>query len=252
MKPPIDQTEQFRALHQTSTPLFLQNIWDAGSASAVEKNGATAIATSSWAIAESRGYRDGQNLLRCEMLKTITEIRNATHLPLTCDIEAGYGDSPEEVACFLKELLPIGIDGINIEDQRIGETVLYGIEDQYERLKAVRFSAEALGIDLYINARTDVFFMEQQGQPDDSKLEQVIERAKAYAEAGSDCLFVPNLVDLTMIEHLCQSSPLPINIMLPPDGPLVADLAKVGVKRISTGPFSYLASLDALIKASPK
>ncbi len=241
-----DKLNNFKELHNSQNPLILNNIWDAGSAKAVQASGVKAIGTSSWAVAESHGYTDGQKMPIPYVLKAFQEISSAVSIPLTCDIEAGYGHTPDEITPIIIELLQLGVVGINVEDQIINTGKLYDITEQTRRLAAVRKMSNENGVGLFINARTDVFFIENDTRHISEKMKNVLERANAYADVGCDCIFVPNLIDIEAIKTLCDKAPIPVNIMQTPNGPTVADLTQCGVSRISRGPFPYMHVIQQL------
>ena len=220
------QARAFRALHHGSTPLVLPNAWDAGSAKAIQAAGAAAIATTSAGVSWSLGVEDGGGLSRPDALDALRRIVAAITVPLTADIEAGYGETPAEVASTVAEVVDIGAVGINLEDSVNGS--LLEATAQAARIAAAREAAVAAGLDLCINARTDTYlFGDGSG---------TLERAKLYAEAGADVLFVPGVTDPPTIQQLVARSPLPLNIMVGPGAPSVPELTALGVARISLGP----------------
>jgi 2-methylisocitrate lyase-like PEP mutase family enzyme len=229
-KAQVANAEKLRRLH-TDGVLILPNAWDAGSATVIERAGAQAIATTSGGIAWSLGRSDGQHLTRAVMIKRVREIVAAVSVPVTADIEGGYGPRPEDVALTVTQVIAAGAVGVNIEDSRAPGGPLFDPADQAARIRAVRAAAAAAG--LFINARTDVF-LAAVGAPQD-RLDDVLARATAYAEAGADGLFVPGLVDLPTIAKLTAASPLPVNVMAGPGAPPVAELAAAGVRRVSVG-----------------
>ncbi|TCN40516.1 2-methylisocitrate lyase-like PEP mutase family enzyme [Kribbella orskensis] len=225
----IDQKAQaraFRALHHGSAPLVLPNAWDAGSAKAIEAAGARAIATTSAGVSWALGVEDGGGLSRADALDALRRIVAVVSVPVTADIEAGYGATPADVASTVAEVIEIGIVGINLEDSSNGS--LLEATAQAERIAAAREAAVAAGLDLCINARTDTYlFGDGTG---------TLQRAKLYAEAGADVLFIPGVTDPPTIQELVAGSPLPLNIMVGPGAPTVGDLTSLGVARISLGP----------------
>ncbi|WP_405069372.1 isocitrate lyase/phosphoenolpyruvate mutase family protein [Kribbella sp. NBC_01510] len=216
-----DLARRLRTLH-TQPPLVLPNAWDAGSARAIEAAGAAAIATTSAGVSWAAGVEDAGGLNRTTAIAALRAICAAVSVPVSADIEAGY----EDVAATVAAVLEAGAVGINLEDSTGG-----GLDDpavHAARIAAARAAAVAAGIDLVINARTDTYlFGDGSGTAD---------RAKAYAEAGADVLFVPGVVDPSTIEQLVKESPLPLNVMVGPGAPTVAELTALGVTRISVGP----------------
>ena len=225
--------EKLRALHATGL-LILPNAWDAGSAAVIALAGAQAIATTSGGIAWSLGRRDGQRLTRAEMVERIREIVAAVTIPVTADIEGGYGPGPEDVALTLEAVIAAGAVGVNIEDSRAPGGPLFDTAEQAARIHAARAAAASAGLPgLFINARTDVFLYRI--GVSEARLDDVLARSCAYAQAGADSLFAPGLTDLRVITELAGSSPLPVNVMAGPGAPLVAELAAAGVRRVSIG-----------------
>lgn len=223
-----------RELHAEGT-LVLPNAWDAGSAVLVADAGAAAIATTSAGVAWSLGRRDGEQLPRAELVAALARIASVVDVPLTADIEAGYGATPEDVAETVTAVLRAGAVGINIEDAPAGESGLYAAEVAVERVRAARAAAVAFGVpDFVINARTDVY-MRQIGEPG-TRPDEVLRRARAYADAGADCLFVPGLANLAVLESVVARSPLPISVFTGPGGATVDQLRALGVRRVSVGP----------------
>jgi 2-methylisocitrate lyase-like PEP mutase family enzyme len=225
---PIDrklQARAFQALHR-QPPLVLPNAWDAGSAKAIETAGAKAIATTSAGISWAAGVADAGGLTRSAALDALRRIVAAVSVPVTADIESGYGGSPADVASTVAEVIEIGAVGINLEDSAGGALVDPAV--QAERIAAAREVAVAAGIDLCINARIDTYFF---GDP-----AQTVKRAAIYTEAGADVLFVPGLLDPAVIRELVGGISLPLNLMVGPGAPTVAELVELGVVRISVGP----------------
>jgi methylisocitrate lyase len=248
-----DQTykaEQFRGLHIPGKPLVLFNIWDAGSAKAVASAGAKAIATSSWSVANANGFSDGENVPLVLALDNLRRIVSATNLPVTIDLESGYGDTPEAVNETIRLAIEAGAIGCNLEDSFPVNGKLREKVEQADRIRRARQTADAADIRFFINARTDVFFQRAGEQDNDAMVVEVIERARAYAEAGADGLFTPGLADVALIARLAQASPLPLNIMVGDATPPVRSLAEHGVARVSYGPGPYIMAMKALEEAA--
>ena len=246
---PTEKAEQFAALHVAGNPLILYNIWDAGSAGAVAKAGVNAVATGSWSVAAAQGFADGEALPLEALLVTVSQIAGAIgDLPLSVDFEGGYADEPERIADNVSRLIRAGAIGINFEDRRVRGKGLFDIEAQQARIRAIRGAAEAEGLPFFINARTDLFF--QGPEVEAPSLSEVLERANAYQEAGANGFFVPGLADAERIGNLCQSSPLPVNIMQSGKGPSNSELSALGVSRISYGPGPYRDAMNALTEAA--
>jgi 2-methylisocitrate lyase-like PEP mutase family enzyme len=244
-----DQTrkaEHFRALHIPGKPLLLFNIWDAGSAKAVAAAGAKAIATSSWSVANTNGFSDGEQMPLALAIENLRGIVGVTDLPVTIDLESGYGDTPQVAAETIGLAIEAGAVGCNLEDSFPANGKLRETVNQCERIRSARRAADAAGIRFFINARTDVFFQRPPTEHGNALLEDAIERAHAYAEAGADGIFVPGLVDAKLIAHFAQSSPLPVNIMVGDGTSPLQVLAEHGVARVSYGPSPYLTAMKAL------
>lgn len=241
----VQKALAFKALHIKGTPLVLWNIWDAGSAKAVAQAGANAIATGSWSVAAAQGYADGEALPMAAALHSARQIVGAVDLPVSIDFEGGYAVEADEVARNVAALLATGAVGLNFEDQIVGGEGLHELGVQTSRIKALRATAEAVGVPLFINARTDVFL--KAGSKDHADhMEEALERAAAYAIAGADGFFAPGLTDLGLIHRLAQEQGLPLNVMRGPGGPKIADLAQSGVARVSHGPNPFRAAMATL------
>jgi 2-methylisocitrate lyase-like PEP mutase family enzyme len=240
------KAEAFRALHRQPEPLILFNTWDVGSTRAVSKSGATAIATSSWSIAASQGFGDGEKLSRELLLGVVSQIVASTELPVTVDLESGYGKDADAVAQTIRLSIEAGVIGCNLEDSDPASGKLRPVDEVIERIKAARRAADDACPGYFINVRTDVFFQKPAAEHDDAMARDVIERAKRYADAGADGLFVPGLTDISLIRDIASASPLPLNIMRTSADLAISDLAHAGVARISHGPYPYLVAIGAL------
>ncbi|WIE78131.1 isocitrate lyase/phosphoenolpyruvate mutase family protein [Curtobacterium sp. MCSS17_016] len=218
----------FHGLHDhRSRPLVLVNVWDAASARIVEDAGATAIATTSAGVAWSLGRPDGNTLTRAEAMDAVARIAASVSVPVTVDIESGYADDAEGVARTVDAVLEAGAVGINIEDGRLHPDALA------DRIGAARRAAERAGVRLFVNARTDVHLA---GLVDPERLlAETLERARRYRGAGADGVFVPGVRDVETIRALVESIDGPVNVMAGPGSPTVAELARLGVARISLG-----------------
>ncbi|RSM98731.1 3-methyl-2-oxobutanoate hydroxymethyltransferase [Nonomuraea sp. WAC 01424] len=228
-----EKARLFRSLSADSV-LVLPNAWDAASAAVIAAAGATAIATTSGGVSWSLGRGDGQHLDRDEMTRAARRIVNAVDLPVTVDVEGGYGPTPEDVAATVRAVAEAGAVGVNLEDSRAVGGPLFDLAEQSARLRAARDAAAAAGLpELFVNARTDVYLFAI--GPSEARLDEVLARTAAYAEAGADGIFVPGLLDLDTLSALCAGSPLPVNAMAVAGGPTVPELARAGVRRISLG-----------------
>jgi 2-methylisocitrate lyase-like PEP mutase family enzyme len=235
-----NKIETFAALHVAGNPLILYNIWDAGSAAAVARAGAKAIATGSWGVAGAHGMGDGEKLPLETALATLVEIVAVTDLPVSIDMEAGYSVDPAGVAASVQRAADAGAAGINIEDKDPATRTLFSVAEASARIAAAAASG------LFINARADLFILTPPADHDAALVDQVIERAKAYAGAGARGLFAPFLKEAALIERLCKRSPLPVNILMGPGCPDHKALAQLGVARISHGHGPWAAAMDWL------
>lgn len=242
---PNNKLEQFRALHVRGNPLILFNIWDAGSAKAVTKAGAKAIATGSWSVANASGYEDGERLPIALAIENLRRIARATDLPVTIDLESGYGDTPEAVGDTIRQAIAAGAVGCNLEDSFPADGTLRDMADQVERIRAARRAADAVG-GFFLNVRTDIFLQPPRYEHNEERLADAIERGRAYADAGGDGLFAPGLVNIDFIAQLAEASRLPLNIMMSDATPPVRVLAQNGVARVSHGPGPYRLVMKAL------
>lgn len=238
---------RFAALHVPGDPVALFNVWDVGSALAVAKAGAKAIATGSASVAMANGFGDGENLPMEFALGNARRIAARVDLPVTVDFEGAYSNDPAQVAHNFAELADTGVVGCNFEDQRVGGDGLHPIALQAERIAAAR---GAVGADFFINVRTDLFLKAPQETHDEAMLNEAVERVRAYADAGASGFFVPMLGDLEMLSRLCAVSPVPVNFMTYPGCPSNADVAATGVARISHGPFPHMALMGQLEEAA--
>lgn len=237
------QFQRFAALHVRGNPLVLVNVWDAGSAGAVAKAGARAIATGSASVAMANGFGDGEQVPIDFALANAKRIVEAVELPVTVDFEGAYSDDPAEGGRNIARLQATGAIGCNFEDQMVGGEGLHPIPVQAERIATAR---QAVGPDFFINVRTDLFLKAPQVTHDEAMLDEAIKRVRAYAEAGASGFFVPMLGDLALLRRLCSTSPIPVNFMTYPGCPANADVAATGVARISHGPFPHVALMARL------
>ncbi len=243
------QAAHLRALH-ARRPLILPNAWDAASARVIELAGAEVIATTSAGVSWSHGRGDGQKMRRVEMIAAVQRIVEAVRIPVTADVEGGYGSgAPEDVAETVRMVIGAGAVGINLEDSPgRGDEPLLASEIHAERIRAARSAARTAGGDLVINARTDVYLL-QVGKPE-NRFEMVVERANLYRTAGADCLFVPGVIDLDTIAALVRAIHGPVNIMVVPGAPSASALGGVGVARVSTGSALTVAALALTQRAA--
>ncbi|CRK59505.1 Probable carboxyvinyl-carboxyphosphonate phosphorylmutase [Alloactinosynnema sp. L-07] len=229
-----DHASRFHELHTSGTVLALANAWDVASACVTVAAGAKAVATTSAGVAWSLGAADGDSLDRARAIDLIARVCAAVDVPVTADIETGFGATPEDVAQTVREVIAAGAVGVNIEDSFASdEGPLRAVAAQSERLAAARAAADQTGISLFINARTDTFL--RSAGSDETRVALTVERAQAYLAAGASGIFVPGARDLTTIKTLVAEIAAPVNIMVGPGFPTVPELAGVGVARASLG-----------------
>ncbi|HEV7220396.1 MAG: isocitrate lyase/phosphoenolpyruvate mutase family protein [Terriglobales bacterium] len=235
----------FRRMHRGGSILLLPNIWDVASARIVEEAGFEAIASSSAGVAFSLGYPDGQRISRAEMLAAVARIARAVKVPVTADVEAAYGDRPEDAARTASEVIAAGAVGMNIEDGTDDSSQpLIDLALAVEKIRAVREAALRAGISIVVNARTDVYLAEV-GAPE-GRYDETVRRLAAYRDAGADCLFAPGVRDVSTIERLVEDLKWPVNILAGPGFPSVPELHKLGVARVSLGSGPMRATLGLL------
>lgn len=243
-----DRAARFRQLHEMR-PLILPNAWDAASARVIELAGAQAIATTSAGVSWTQGRGDGQKLRREEMIRVIRTIVQAVEVPVTADIEGGYGTgSVQDVAETVRAVVEAGAVGINLEDSPGDGEPLLAPEVHAGRIRAAREAAQAAGGDLVINARTDVYLF-QVGAPE-TRFDEAVRRSNLYRAAGADCLFVPGVIDAETIASLVRAIDGPVNIMAMPGAPTMPQLGQLGVARASLGPSLAQAALATTQKAA--
>ena len=237
------QAERFRALHTGPRLLVLPNAWDAISARLIEEAGFPAIATSSAGVAWSLGYADGERISRGEMLAVVRRIVLGVRIPVTADVEAGYGATPEAAAETARGVIAAGAIGLNLEDAP-DEGRLLDLTLQVERVRAVREAGAAARVPLVVNARTDAFEMKQWSPAE--RFTAAVRRANAYRAAGADCLFVPHVSDAGTIERLAREIAGPLNVIAGPPAPPLGELEALGVRRASLGPRIVQATLGLI------
>ncbi|MEV6694195.1 isocitrate lyase/phosphoenolpyruvate mutase family protein [Micromonospora sp. NPDC051196] len=234
---PAVRAAALRALHRPGDPLVLPNVWDAGSARAVVEAGFGAVATASAAVSQSLGYADGEGTPVGEMLAAVARITRAVGVPVTADLERGYRLPPAEL---VERLLDAGAVGLNLEDSAPHDGSMVDPQAQAELLAGVRAAADAAGVPIVINARTDVF-LRAYGDPAE-RLDEAIRRAQLYRAAGADCVYPIVLADPAELRTFIEAVPGPVNVLARPAAPAPAELAALGVARISYGPGLYAAT----------
>lgn len=244
------RADAFRRLHVPGDPLVIFNAWDAGSARAIAKAGARAIGTGSWSVAAAHGYADGEKLPLDLAIANLERIVAAVDLPVTIDLEAGYGLAPEDVAHSVTQAVRAGAVGINLEDGLADERGIRDIDDMVASIRAARAAAERVAVPLFINARTDFFLQADPSSHDARLVAATSERAAAYAAAGASGLFVPCITQAGHIRDVCAATALPVNVMMMPSLPPRSELARLGVARISHGPGPYRAAMAFVEQAA--
>jgi 2-methylisocitrate lyase-like PEP mutase family enzyme len=234
----LEKAKALRAMHRGEI-LVLPNAWDVASARVIQQAGFGAIATTSAGIAFTMGYPDGQRISREEMLAVVSRIATAVEIPVTADVEAGYGIAPEDAARTARDVLAAGAVGMNLEDATGDpKDPLFELGLQIERVRAVR------ELPIVLNARTDVYLLEA-GLPE-KRYDEAIRRLAAFRDAGADCVFVPGLRDAATIGRLVKDLQCPVNILAGPGSPSVPELQKLGVARVSLGSSVMRATLGLL------
>jgi 2-methylisocitrate lyase-like PEP mutase family enzyme len=228
------KAEALRKLHSGPRMLVLPNAWDVASARVMEELGYPAIATTSAGVAFSLGYPDGQRISRDEMLEVVARIARAVRVPVTADMEAGYGTTTKDMAETAKAIVAAGAVGLNLEDVT-GDTESSQVDTslQVEKIRAIRETSASAGVPLVINARTDAYLMPI--GPEATRFERTVERLRAYRGAGADCVFAPGVKERELIEKLVKAVAAPLNVLVTPGCPSILELEKLGVARASVG-----------------
>jgi 2-methylisocitrate lyase-like PEP mutase family enzyme len=228
------KAEQLRKLHTGPRILVLPNAWDVASARVLEELGYPAIATTSAGVAFALGYPDGQRISRDEMLDMVARIAHAVRVPVTADMEAGYGTTPEDMEETAKAVVAAGAVGMNFEDVTgSDESSHVDTALQVEKIRTIRKVSSPLGVPLVVNARTDIYLMPI--GPKETRFERSVERLRKYREAGADCVFAPGVHDAETIAKLVKAVQAPLNILLTTGSPSIKELERMGVARASTG-----------------
>ena len=241
----MSKFKTFAALHVPGDPVVLYNIWDVGSALAVVAAGAKALATGSHPVGDAQGFGDAHQVPIDYALDNATRIVAAVELPVSVDFEGAYSADPDDGAANVARLKATGAVGCNFEDQVVGGEGLHPLELQIRRIAAIR---QAVGDDFFLNARTDLLIKAK--AIDDAVIGAVIERGKAFADAGASGFFVPRISDSRHIERVVREVPLPLNAIAFPGAPPKAEWAAAGVARISHGPFPHKALMARLTEAA--
>lgn len=232
-------------MHTGTSAVLLPNVWDVASAGIIEEAGYQAIATTSAGIAFAQGFPDGQKIPGDQMITAIAHIASAVRVPVTADVEAGYGQRPDDAARTARGVIESGAVGMNFEDATgDGDHPLTELTLQLERIQAIRETADELRVPIVLNARTDVYLL-QIGEPS-RRYDEAVRRLSAFRDAGADCVFVPGVRDAETIGRIVADLKCPVNILGVPGSPPVPELVKLGVKRISLGSGPMRSSLGLL------
>lgn len=228
--------ERFRNLHQSSELFLLPNAWNAKSAKVIEEQQFPAVATSSAAVAESLGYTDGEGMPFSDYLFVIRRILSAIDIPLSVDMEMGFGHTPEEIYLNFMLLAELGVVGVNLEDSVMikGQRSLGDAEAFTRRLQFLKSALRSEGLDLFINVRCDTYLLDVP-----QKEAETQRRIKIYEQAGADGLFLPCISKVEDIASAVEATSLPVNVMSLPALPSLDVLAELGVRRVSMGPFLF-------------
>ena len=241
-----ERAEAFRRRHREGGILVLPNAWDVVTARVIERAGFDAIATSSAGVAWALGYADGERISRGEMLAVVRRIASSVRVPVTADMEAGYGATPEAAAETARGVISAGAIGLNLEDGT-NDGRLLDIHLHQDRIRAMREAGAAAGVPLVINARTDAF--EISNWTPAERLTVAVRRGNAYRAAGADCLFMPHVSDAATIERLAREIEGPVNVIAGPPAPPIRELERLGVRRASLGPRVVQAALGLVRRA---
>lgn len=244
MSSQTEKAEELRRLHAAPEPLVLVNAWDAASARVVAAApGCRAIATASWSVAAARGFPDGEVVSLEAMIESVGVVARAVELPVTADLERGFGDAGAAVGAALEA----GAVGCNLEDSD-GAGGLRTADEHAAAVAAARAAGDAAGVPLVINARTDVYLTDV--IPPAERVVAALERGAAYLEAGADCIFVPGARDIAVLEELAREMGGPVSVLAGAGGPALAELARIGIARVSYGPGPLGVAMAALGRAA--
>jgi len=244
-----EKAERLLALHACGTMLVLPNVWNPIGARVLEEKGYSAIATSSSAIAASLGYRDGEQIRKSTSLDIIARIAHSVDVPVSADVETGYGQTLSELDEATREFIDSGVAGINVEDSLIGLGRLRPVDEQCRRISAIRQAADCVGVRVVINARIDSYVSSEFGTREEATDEAVM-RAKAYADAGADCVFPMGPNDEETVRILRSRIKSPLNIVVDPGAAPLSVMQEIGINRVSFGPFIFRSCLQKFIRVA--
>ncbi len=240
------KARRFQQLHDGSDLLILPNVWNPIGAKILEAEGYPAVATASMAISSALGYADGERIRRSTLLDVLSRIARSVAVPVTADIEGGYGASVEELRETIRLVLDAGVVGVNLEDSVTAGVARRPLEEQCDRLSATREEAAAANVPLFINARIDAFLMED--AVPGKALDDTVERASAYLKAGADCVYPIGPGDEDTVRALREQIQAPINILAGPHALPLRTYREIGVERVSLGPFVFQAGVGQFMR----
>ncbi len=236
----MSMIDTFAQLHQSGNPIRLYNVWDAGSAKAVERAGAKAVATGSLSVAGAMGFGDGEKLPLEAAIENAKRIVSAVKVPVSIDFETGYALDIKAVSENVTILREIGVSGINVEDQNLVEGGLRDVDAQVQRIKA------AADTGIFVNARTGLFIQTPKEEHNKELVKKALDRCKAYADFGAKCFFIPFAFDENIIGEICEKSGIAVNVMMLPDSPSPSRMIELGVSRLSYGPGPWKHAMTSL------
>ncbi len=242
-----EMADRLRELHQGPAILRLPNAWDVASARLIEELGFPAVATSSVAVANTLGHGDGERITRDEMLDMMGRIARAIRVPLSADLEAGYARTPREMEETTRRMIGAGVAGLNLEDSR-EENDLIALDLQVRKIQALKITAEAEGVPVVLNARTDALIAP--GMERRAAFAEAVRRGREYRDAGADCIFPLGLRDPLEIAEFLRECPGPISILAGPGAPSAGELEALGVSRVSMGSGVHRAAMGMAVAAA--
>jgi len=242
-----ERAERFRSLHQRERLFVLPNAWDVPSGRVFEDLGFPAVATSSAGVMVSLGYPDGERIPLPEYVAAVRRIASRLSVPLSADIVAGFGPTPQEVARTVRMVVEAGAVGVNLEDQDPSTDQLLPLAGQMEKIREIRRLGESLGVPLVVNARTDAL-SRGEGAPAE-RFRDAVRRCRAFRDAGADCVYPMRLVERNDIATFIREVPGPLNVMIRPGLPPLDELDRLGVRRVSFGPAASYATMGLLRRA---
>jgi len=241
-----EKAEIFQGLHHSGKLLILPNIWDPLGALLLEGLGYPAVATASAAVALSQGYNDGEKIPLAKVLENCKRITSLVDIPITTDFETGYSDDERQLYENIQALVQTGIVGINVEDTSKQTGSLLSIETQCNKIRIIKRAAADAGMSLFVNARTDVVLHPNLFTTEESRIEEIIKRGRAFKDAGADCFFPIALKDKFQIEALLAAIEMPVNLIAIPGIPSLDELQHIGVARLSLGPSFLKIAIKAM------